>query len=407
MSSARWLEFAAALANGSVSACSPAEAANRPRAYCHWTRAPLINVSAVCPVNRRCGRTERRWLPPHNLTGYREISRAQSIRCLRSKWLVFIGDSHARTAFNVLLSVLGQSPWPALNSTADQLWSEYRWPTVDTLGQCSGGLAGSAAPLPLADGASKTLAWNVSSNVREVGCTRDYTTSGFRLSFVFLSRPQKQWGVLCDLVRTFTATPPTAIVLSHSSWPMMSTFEPSTTQAAHEARPEDACDAGKYADELRTLLHLLVLGRTSTLHGHANCGRGTHAGAHDEDVSSFGRLVPPLLLWLGQTRVGTAASPGRLVRQRCLAGGKWTQTQQAALAALAASIVNASAGRASRHAVRQLDSWHLVDTDEPCPTMRRPRRCVRAPTPRLRDHVHYHLPVYLALVQNLLNGLCD
>ena len=371
--SPRWPAFAEALANGSLEACSSSATGG----YCYWTRVPLINVSAVCPINRRCGRTERRWLPPHKLSGFREFSSSQGSRCLRNRWLLFVGDSHARTAFNVLLHLLGRSPWPGMQHN-ESLWASSAWPTMDTLGPCGGGRAGSLQPLPLVDALRERLAWNVSSSEARAGCTRDYTLpSGVRVSFVFLSRLREQWAAVCDLVRGFSrGAAPSAIILSYSAWPMLDA--PSSL---------GECDVSKYYLELRRLVRMLLLGRTSPLIKAAACVADGVAGT---DGPSLGHFTPPALFWLGQTRMASHAA------QRCLADGRWTGAQRAALASLTGA---ATSGR-----VHHLDAWHLVDSSQACPMAA--DRCMQAPSPRLRDDVHYHMPVYLAIVHNLLNRLC-
>ena len=53
--------------------------------------------------------------------------------------------------------------------------------------------------------------------------------------------------------------------------------------------------------------------------------------------------------------------------------------------------------------MRILDAWHLVDDAKSCDTA---KVCAAQPSPRMRDHVHYHLPVYRAMLLNWLNLFC-
>ena len=89
-----------------------------------------------------------------------------------------------------------------------------------------------------------------------------------------------------------------------------------------------------------------------------------------------------------------AKSPG--AGRKALPGlGRWQAVQAAALDALRMNL--------GVKKVRRLDSWHIVDAAETCQTQ---SECLASPSPRLRDHLHYNLPVYAALAQNLLNNFC-
>jgi hypothetical protein len=445
---AAWPRFAAALVDGRVPECSGSAAPTsrlrpvaaggtsiRRRSYCYWRKVALVNVTEACPRNRKCGRTERRWLPPPSLTGFREFDAQSAARCLRGRWLVLVGDSHARTLLNVLLFSLGRSPWPYLHAN-ESLWASTAWPSLDTLGLCSGGRAGARgdAAAGAVDGSPPgsrgALIWNATSRGE---CTRDYhLPHGTRLSFVFVGRLSRRWGTLCELAASGGLAPdwpatgggarhgngrarPDAIVVSHSAWPMLD---------------GSTCDHAAYAHELRRLLRLLVWGRldvTSTTSRDVAlwdtpCRRlvaassTSHSAATPTTATRPAGSWSPLVFWLAQPRMQAP------VAKRCLAGGAWLAAQRAALETLEKEGVS----------VRRLDSWHLVDAAETCTGA---SACASRPSPRLRDHgacarcpepaptsdvipfqtrecvvlvaVHYHLPVYAALAQQLLNWACS
>ena len=461
--SSTWPLFANDLYHGLIPECSSswrsARATSRRRTYCFWARQPLVNVTRECPQNRRCGRSVRTWQPP----GLREFGRAETAQCLRGKkWILFVGDSQTRTLFNLLLThVTGRSQWPSLaNATTDTLWNSLAWPASDRLGLCSGGSSDE-------DASATYLKWNVSSapiafsswrNGRvdsDLGssssssssdgggpsssaCTRDYMLpdTGTRLSFIFVGRLHQQWGQLCDLAHHYyyshtsahgnananadanadaatpaVHSPPDAIILSHSAWPMV------------KAPPNGAaCDATRYARDLRALLRLLTLGRkpsASVLDSTATGIRGQHAtcassgrvrGAKQERATSQQRVPMhahvPDIYWMGQPRSQAPAA------QRCLASGAWTAAQQWALSppispsgdsSSRGGSPSGSRGSSGAGLIRYLDSWFLVDEAARCLTT---RECAAQPSPRMRDHVHYHWPAYLAIMQNLLNQLC-
>ena len=325
MAVADWPAFAAALAAGRADGCrndSVAVPSSRHSRYCHWGRVQLVNISRVCPTNRKCGRVGMRWRPP----GLREHSKADAQRCLADRWVLFVGDSHARTMAHVLMHHLGASVWPQLPTSVDLWAASTEWPTgADvTGGQCSGSTTAT----------HDRLRWNMSATRSMVGaaesgatasaseaaaseeaaastsCTRDYRVGRTRVSFIFLSRLRSQWGQLCDLVSTEYAQwggAPDAIVMSHSAWPMiygersraqtrppdLSSAPPHWTStsvlprdaphaslhaAAHETAREaalktareaaqggdidvgrDPCDAPAYARDLYLLMQLLLL----------------------------------------------------------------------------------------------------------------------------------------------------
>ena len=522
-----WTRFSKSLAEGRVPQCSAAWRESGFKRYCFWKRFATVNVSATCPKNRRCGKVVRRWTPP----GLRQYSRAEARHCLRNKWILFVGDSQARTVFNLLLAHLGHSPWSGhgSNMTADAWWNAYAvWPSKDELGLCNGGNdAGAVLPM------DASLHWNVtsrnvSSRTASRACTRDYhLPGGPRISFVFVGRLHKQWGALCDLAsRYFSAErraagggipgvrvgggaggiirhgspgelgrtadelrPPDAIVLSHSAWPML--------KAPPSATP---CDSASYARDLKALLRLLALGRRppaaslriasgsgytssstgyisssgyvssrSSSSGTSGLGGGGRGGASAIGMSrGGGRRLPMLRDDAGPLPQPSSSSssssssscsspsllssrdvmsaldaddsppladePAHLVGpptprifaisqprtqapagQRCLKAGAWQAAQRWAFSSSlegtqglprggrAQSSLEERRGVVGRGRVQVLDAWHLVDAAESCDTA---KECAAQPSPRMRDHVHYHLPVYHALLLNMLNLLC-
>ena len=412
-----WKLVADALARGLIPECSSSwrSATNHRRRYCFWMRQPLVNVTRDCPQNRRCGRSVRRWRPP----ALRELGRAETTQCLRGKnWILFVGDSHARSIFNLLLThATGRSPWPSLaNATTDTMWSSLAWPASDSLGLCSGGSDERAIAADLRWNVSSTqvassdrLGSSGSDGSSSNACTRDYTLpgTGTRLSFIFVGRLHHQWGQLCDLAHAYSSEttpvvpPPDAIVLSHSAWPMV------------KAPPNGiVCDATRYARDLRALLRLLTLGRQphasvlGSTSGNAKCvSRGqTHHSASQRAGQPHAPMRVPDIYWVGQPRSQAPAT------QRCLASGAWIAAQQWALSQpISPSGDSRGSSRGPSHengsssSIRHLDAWYLVDEATSCLTT---RECAAQPSPRMRDHVHYHWAAYLAIMQNLLNQLC-
>ena len=422
---ARWPQFSAALAEGRVPECSTAWREAGFKRYCYWRRFATVNVSAVCPQNRRCGKAVRRWRPP----GLHEYTRSEAVQCLRQRWITFVGDSQARTVFNLLLTYLGASPWPgsiARNMTADAWWNAYAfWPAVDSLGLCNGG---NEAGSNLAS--SGGLQWNVTSRnvstrAASRACTRDHRLhDGTRVSFIFVGRLHKQWGTLCELVSLYSfgaredgggggssgggggsaSGMPDAVVVSHSAWPML------------KAPPATApCDAASYARDLRALLRLLALGARPPASVHPSDAAGSAAGAGFTSPSHGGGAAPaactklpmahlpsrermPRMYFINQPRTQAPAA------QRCLETGAWLAAQRWALSALrpsGSSRVEQSSG--GQGGVQTLDAWHLADDAKSCDTA---KECAAQPSPRMRDHVHYHLPVYRAMLLNWLNLFC-
>ena len=187
-----------------------------------------------------------------------------------------------------------------------------------------------------------------------------------------MSRLSKQWGAICDLgLGSHGGRTPDAIILSHSAWPMLDHHHHTST-----------CDVDRYAQEVDRLIEILIM-RQPPIFTKPRCS------AYSAEPPDMTTMSLPYVFWLGQPKAQAPAA------KLCLASGRWQAVQAAALDALRMNL--------GVKKVRRLDSWHIVDAAETCQTQ---SECLASPSPRLRDHLHYNLPVYAALAQNLLNNFC-
>ena len=374
MLNATWLDVASRLYDGDLPECRGSVPVNST--WCYWKRSKAAN-----------GQPTWKWKPPA-LHEFR-IGEAEQ-GCLRGKWYLFLGDSQARTLLYSLMLLQGHSPWRTQPQSDEDVWSPASaepgagksWSTDQLLpsGSCSGDLST----------ITRELEWNMPLASNRT-CMHEHHFNGSRYSFIFLTRVRNTWGALCDLVQTFRREQraPDALIVAHYNWPLI-------------------FDSGVgYAPDLDALLDLLLLHRAPPSAGGENETLPATCVSLQQEEEQKSSAVPPRaatvgsLLWVGQTHI--ASLPYHSAFKRLQGNSSWRQAQAKAYTGVEERMRARYAGAGTAPPpILRVDGWHMIDGA----VITSGDTVEGHPSPRMRDHVHYHVAAYQAIVQNMLNQLC-